>query len=56
MQPGAFRDEHAMGQDFLLVRNPLARNRIPPDMLVRGQQFDVSFSDNEYQVTGRPLG
>lgn len=50
------QEEHAMGQDFLLVRNPMARNRIPPDLLVRGQQFDVSFSDNEYQVAGRPLG
>lgn len=48
--------EHAMGQDFLLVRNPMARNCIPPDLLARGQQFDVSFSDNEYQVTGRLLG
>lgn len=47
--------EHAMGQDFLLVRNPMARNPIPPDFLVRGQQFDVSVAGNEYQVTGRVL-
>lgn len=48
--------EHAMGQDFLLVRNPMARNPIPSDLLVRGQNISVSVADNEYQVSGQLLG
>jgi hypothetical protein len=43
----------AMGHDFRLVRNPMARNVVPDGLLIRGEIDDVSLGPTEFQVMGR---
>jgi hypothetical protein len=47
--------QHAMGQDFRLIKNPMARNAVPDGFLVRGEIDDVSLGPTEFQVSGRLL-
>jgi hypothetical protein len=47
--------EHHLGQDFLLVRNPLSRTPLPEGLLRRGEEVTVILRDNEFSVSGRLL-
>jgi hypothetical protein len=47
--------QHNMGQDFLLIHNPTARNALPEEFLIRGQEVRVSVGEREFEVSGREL-
>jgi hypothetical protein len=44
-----------MGQDFRLIKNPMARNAVPDGLLVRGEIDNVSLGPTEFQVSARLL-
>jgi len=46
---------HAMGQDFRLIMNPMARNAVPEGLLIRGEVDEVSLGATDFQVSARLL-
>jgi hypothetical protein len=45
--------EHSMGQDFRLIKNPMARNVIPEGLLTRGEINEVTLGRTDFHVHGR---
>ena len=45
-----------MGEDFVIVNNPLASSKLPNDFPRVGRKYDVHFSENKITVFPRDLG
>jgi hypothetical protein len=45
----------ALGQDFRLIKNPMARNAVPDGLLIRGEMECVRLGPTDFQVSGRPI-
>lgn len=47
--------ERLMGQDFLMVHNPMAHTPVPLGLLARGTDFHTSLYDDHFQVSEKRL-
>ena len=46
----------AMGEDFIIVNNPLASSKLPNDFPKVGRKYDVDLSENKIKVFPSNLG